>query len=293
LQADLRGVPRNLLPVPTKVPYGPELASLFARHPITIDVLSPGFVHGYSHKQIHGFASGGFMLMNRKQDFVDTFGEAGAAVSYVDANDLDAKVDRFLSDPRRRREVGDVIRERIAADFQLKQVLWRALDAAFRCAAAAGSNPHSVKPGKSDPPVTTVRNLLPSIRSEPHWLGASVQHRNMGALISTGAEAWGYAAVIDIPPLVNAMNEPHLRLSLLVEAGRIGLAALLDATGTLVSEQFVSPSSAPVTVTIELPRKGAAAVILRNTVGTTSRAVVLEAKLCDRPVRRAAWAAHF
>ena len=80
------------------------------------------------------------------------------------------------------------------------------------------------------------------------------------------------------------MNEPPLRLSLLVEAGRIGLAALLDATGTLVSEQFVSPSAVPVTVTIELPREGVATVILRNTVGTMSCAIILEASLCDRPV---------
>jgi len=285
LKVDLRRVPRNLLPVPTQVPYGPELASLFARHPITIDVLNPGFVHGYSHKQIHGFASGGFMLMNWKQDFVDTFGEAGAAVSYVDTDDLAVKVDRFLSDPRHRREVGDVIRERIAAGFQLKPVLWRALDAAFLCATAAGSNPNATTPCTTErPATTTVMNLIPNIRSEPHWLGASVQHGGVGTLISTGAEAWAYAAAISIPPLVSAMNEPHLRLSLLVEAGRIGLAALLSASGTLVSEQFVSPSAAPVTVTIELPREGMSTVILRNTVGTTSRARVLEASLCDRAV---------
>jgi len=296
LKMDLHRVPGNLLPVPTQVPYGPELASLFARHPITIDVLSPGFVHGYSHKQIHGFASGGFMLMNRKQDFVDTFGEAGAAVSYVDADDLGAKVDRFLSDPKHRCEMGDVIREKIAACFQLKPVLRRALDAAFRCAAAAGSNPNATKPCKTDQykterSVTTVMSLLPNIRSEPHWLGAGVHHGDVGTLISTGAEAWAYAAAIGIPPL-RAMNEPHLRLSLQVEAGRIGLAALLEATGTLVSEQFVSPSAAPVTVTIELPREGVATVILRNTVGTTSRAIVLEASLCDHPVSTSPIAEH-
>jgi hypothetical protein len=269
------------------------LAGLFARHPITIDVLNPGFVHGYSHKQIHGFASGGFMLMNWKQDFVDTFGEAGAAVSYVDADDLCAKVDRFLGDPRLRCEVGDAIRERIAARFQLRDVLWRALDAAFRCAAAASSNPNPTKPRKTDRPATTVMNLLPHMRSEPHWLGASVQHGDMGTLISTASEAWAYAAAIGIPPLVNAMNEPHLRLSVRVEAGRIGLSALFDATGTLIAEQFVSPSAAPVTVTVELPREGVATVMLRNTVETTTRAIVLEASLCDRPVETRARAEAF
>ena len=69
--------------------------------------------------------------------------------------------------------------------------------------------------------------------------------------------------------------------------------ALLSASGTLVSEQFVSPSAAPVTVTIELPREGVATVILRNTVGTTSRATVLKAGLCDCAVSTSGWAGAF
>ena len=130
--------------------------------------------------------------------------------------------------------------------------------------------------------MTKLLNLLPVMRSEPQWSGASVRHGSLGALVSTGPHAWAYAAAIGIPPVVNRMNEPHLRLSIKVETGRIGLSTLLDDTGTLVAEQVVSPSAGPVTVTVELPRHRAATLILRNSVEMSSRALVLEACLCDR-----------
>jgi hypothetical protein len=73
-----------------------------------------------------------------------------------------------------------------------------------------------------------------------------------------------------------------VRLSLVVEAGRIGLAVLERNSGMLVAEQVVSPTSRPVTINVELPHEGVQAVILRNTSGVSSRALVREAVLCDR-----------
>jgi hypothetical protein len=281
LQTDLRGVPENLLAVPGSVTFGPQLAEVFARHAITIDVLNPGFVQGYSHKQIHGFTAGGFMLLNRKQDYVDAFGEPGEAVSFTDGDDLRAKVERFLAHPKLRLEVGDAIRQTVAARFQLNDVLSRALQAAFHCAETTGSNPNAPLRRPSDHGVK-VMDLLPGLRTQAYWSDARVQQQDRGALLSTPARAWAYAASIDIPPMVTELNEPHVRVSLIVEAGRIGIAALRDDTRALVGEQVVSPSGQPVTVTVELPRQGAATVIFRNTVETTSRAVILEASLCDR-----------
>jgi hypothetical protein len=81
---------------------------------------------------------------------------------------------------------------------------------------------------------------------------------------------------------VKDLHEPYVRLRLIVGAGRVGLAALQNATGTLLGEQFVSPSTDPITVIVDLPREGARTVILRNTLDMVSRARVLEASLCDR-----------
>jgi hypothetical protein len=95
-------------------------------------------------------------------------------------------------------------------------------------------------------------------------------------------QQWGYAAEIKIPESVRKMQEPHLRLSLMVEAGAIGVAAMQDNLETLLEEQRVSASADPVTVTIELPHQGVSTVILRNTAQSASRARILEASLCDR-----------
>jgi hypothetical protein len=273
LKTDEPDVPRNLTPIPGSIPFGPDLAATFARHTITIDIFNPGSIHGYSHKPMLAFASGGFMLVNRRRDFVRAFGEAGEAVSYD--RDLRAKIDRFLSNPRYLREVGEEIRATISARFQLRDVLTRVLDAAFLCAEGA--------PRRPDPPlqIVTAKNLLKKIRCRREWSGASVELRN-GAAVIVAPQQWGYAAEIKIPGSVRKMQEPHLRLSLMVEAGAIGVAALKTNTETLMEEQLVSATRAPVTVTVELPHQGVSTVILRNTAESASRARVLEASLCDR-----------
>ncbi len=132
LKTDAPGVPVNLLPVPGRIPFGSELAATLARHEVTVDVFNPGSVHGYSHKPMLAFAAGGFMLVDRRRDFVRAFGDAGEQVTYD--QDLDAKIDRFLTNPHDLVEVREAIRETIFARFQLKDVLLRVLDEAFRCA---------------------------------------------------------------------------------------------------------------------------------------------------------------
>ena len=135
LNTELSGVPRNLTAVHGHIPYGAELAACLTRHSIMVDVLNPGSIHGFSHKPMITFAAGGFMLVNRKRDFIAAFGEAGEAVSYTpEARDLAGKIDRFLTNPAYREEVGDAIRETISTRFQLRDVLARVLETAFRCA---------------------------------------------------------------------------------------------------------------------------------------------------------------
>jgi hypothetical protein len=281
LRTDTGDIPPNLVPVPTNVPYGPELATLFARHAITIDVLNPGFIHGYSHKQVHGFASGGFMLMNRKQDFVDVFGEAGEAVSCTGADDVAAKVDYFLTHPKQRQEVGDAIRQTVRSRFELKDVLVRALVRAGECMESMDLPAPAPLSSARRNQTPAVKNLLRKLRADPEWPGATVMHGDRGGLVSTGPQAWSYAAYVPMPAWLKDMQEPHLRFRLIVQSGRIGLAALHDGTGMLLDEQLVSPTADPVTVIVDLPREGACTVILRNTLDTVSRALVLEASLCD------------
>jgi hypothetical protein len=271
------------MPIPGEIPFGAPLATTLARRAVTIDVLNPGYVHGYGHKPILGFAAGGLVLLNRKRDFLEAFGEAGEAVSYGGADDLAGKVDRFLGDPRYRREVMAAIRETIAARYQLRDVLLRVLEAAWRCVERIGALERRARPDPGEKPPAVVMNLLRRICCEGHWIGASVQQVDGAVVIETAPQPWAYAARVAIPDMTAAMNEPLLRLRVAVQAGRIGIAALCEETGALVNEQLISPASNPVALAVELPREGVRTVILRNAAETASRALLLEAELCERP----------
>jgi hypothetical protein len=277
------GVPKNLIPVPGHIPYGPELAACLARHAITIDVFNPGTIRGFSHKPMITFASGGFMLVNRKDDFIAAFGDAGEAVSYdPESGDLAAKIDRFLGDPAYLREVGDAIRATISTRFQLKDVLARVMEAAFDRAGGTGAVSSGEPPRERS---TAIANLLPTIRSWRKSTAGSVRHSDGKALV-VGRRQWEWAAMIEIPKSAGELREPHLCMSILVEAGRIGAAVLLD-TGELMGEQHVSATEHAVKLTVELPRRGASRVILRGSSDGSARALVLEATLCDRGSRPA------
>lgn len=277
------GVPKNLIPVHVHIPYGPELAACLSRHTIVIDVFNPGAIRGFSHKPMITFASGGFMLVNRKDDFIAAFGDVGEAVSYdPESGDLAAKIDHFLSNPRYLREVGDAIRATISTRFQLKDVLARVMEAAFDRAGESGDVSYGARLGERS---AAIANLLPRIQSWRKWTAASVRHSDGKALVVCRRQ-WEWAAMIAIPKSAKELREPHLRISILVEAGRIGVAVLLD-TGKLIEEQHVSATEHAVSLTVELPTEGASKVILRSSASVASRAMVIEATLCDRSPRPA------
>jgi hypothetical protein len=273
LKTGAPGVPANLIPKPAQIPFGPELARTLARHTLTIDVFNPGSISGYSHKPMLAFASGGFMLVDRKPDFIAAFGEAGEAVSYH--RDLAAKIDRFLTDPAYLREVGDEIRDTIRTRFQLRHVLTRVINTAIQLAETT----HPPHPQIDS--THTVANLLPALRSLPHWTGATTDHTNAGAEIYMPPRAWQYCAEIPIPPLSATLRQPQLRLHLQVKSGRIGVSVLRAGGGPPRGEQFVAPSPLPVTLTLPLPPEPGAIVIFRNAVDADARVLVLSAALCD------------
>lgn len=99
--------------------FGVELACAFAATRIVVDLVNPGFVHGYGSKVVNGFAAGGFLLLDRKADFVARFGELGEAVSFSTADELEAKLDRYLTDERARCELGAALGARARAEHGL------------------------------------------------------------------------------------------------------------------------------------------------------------------------------
>ncbi len=279
LSSNAPNVPPNLVSLSeSEIAFGPELASVFARHKITIDVQSPGFIDGYSFKVVNVFASGGFALIDRKRHFVDAFGEAGAAVSYSDSDDLAGKIEHFLSHPRQRAELAAELRAQIADGHTLAHFFQSLLQAAHdHFAGARPSRPRANAGFETTSGHST--DLLPFLGTHPHWVGARVEHDETSALVITPPQAWSLAAEMPIPAGSEHIRRRSVRLTLRVDVGRIGVA--LSTADGLHAEQLVSATRTPVSMQLELPAEPAVVLILRNTVDATTRATILQATLWD------------
>lgn len=250
------GLPRHLRPAGT-VAFGADLAAAYARHPIIIDAQSAGFIHGFGHKPIHAFAAGGFMLVDRKDDFIAAFGEAGEAVSYASRDELAAKIDRFLAAPAYRREVGDAIRAHIRERHSLPDVLTRVLEAAAQT--TTGARPAAA---------ATMTDLLPRLRRTELFSKVRLKRHDGELSITTLPEKWTYAAAVRLP----ATRRARVEATLIVEAGRVDIGLLSDDRSHVTDQQpSVGPSRWPVIVHLELPDNRASAVVLRNMHDGVSR----------------------
>lgn len=110
---------------PERFRFGAELARAYAGIRIVVDLVNPGFLHGFGTKVVNCFAAGGFLLQDRKQDFVDRFGALGEAVSYASRGELAQKVDHFLTHERERVEISEALGEQIRAGHSLEAVFKR------------------------------------------------------------------------------------------------------------------------------------------------------------------------
>lgn len=277
-------VPANLTSVQGTIPLGPGLARTFARHAITIDVASPSFIDGFSHKPVLGFAAGGFVLLNRKRDFIATFGGEGDAVSYSSVDELAAKIDLYLSKPALRREIGEAIRDRLFARHGLQATLARVLESAAGEIAARA--PYRVPPAAK--PSVPVLDMLPLLRRwegeqpRPWWHFDRLRRRLDGVGISSTAADWGYAAGAALPTEITRMKEPHLRVTVTTEAGRLGVGLLRDPCAPPFLEHFVSPSRVPIELILELPHEASIQALMRKASDEPMRARVTRLMLCDR-----------
>jgi hypothetical protein len=269
----------NVTRIEGHVALGPPLARAFASHAITVDVLNPAFIAGYGHKPVLGFAAGGFVLLNRQRDFVDTFGDSGEAVSYSTADELAAKIDLYLTKPALRREIGDAIRDKLFARHTLHATLARVLDQA-----AAEIPQRGPRTAQLRRPSVPVLDLLPQLRrwGKWPWHPDRVQRRGDGVVVSCQAEDWGYAARAALPEQVARLNEPHLQLTVTTEAGRMGVGLVRDPSAPPILEQMVGPSRVPVEITLELPHDPSIQALIRKTSDEPARALVTRLTLCER-----------
>ena len=119
---------------PERFTFGADLAAAYAAIDVSIDVVNPGFIHGFGTKVMNCFAAGGFMLQDWKKDFVDRFGEPGRAISYSTLDELRAKVDHFSGHERERRAIAAALGETIRTECSLTHFFARVVARALQLA---------------------------------------------------------------------------------------------------------------------------------------------------------------
>lgn len=97
--------------------YFTELPLLFINSDVIVDVVNLGYNTGVSPKIMGCFACGGLVLFDYKSDFHQSMGDLGAQVMYRSLDQLNAMVDEYLANPRKRREVSRYLQHRVATEF--------------------------------------------------------------------------------------------------------------------------------------------------------------------------------
>jgi Glycosyl transferases group 1 len=263
----LTDAPSNLMPVPGHIPFGPALDEVFARHPIVVDVVSPGFGQTISQKLFRAFDAGGFMLVDRKPDFIQAFGDLAEAVSYSDRADLAAKIDFYLSKPARRREVAEAMRARIAHDRSLPDVLRRVIErAAEHPATSFGPSAAMPLRARGDERVDVLSRLRRS-----SMLGRARCRRSAGRVtISSPGPHWQDAAIMTVQGC-------RVDLRLRVETGQAFVGLLSGRE--MASYHIVSPSRHAVDLSFDIPGLSAAMIEVRSASAHPCRLVMTGASL--------------
>jgi hypothetical protein len=99
------------------VDYLRELPQVFNRTKITVDVTNQLAQHSAPAKFVECFAAGGFMLLDRRPDLIAAFGDAAAAVTYTNFDELNHKIDHFLTHDKERAELVAHFKHVIQRDY--------------------------------------------------------------------------------------------------------------------------------------------------------------------------------
>ena len=121
--------------------YGGPLAAAFHRSRVSIDVTNAPFINGFTSKFLACFAAGGFVLTTRKADMTMVLGSLVDAIGFSSAEELAAKLDKYLTDDRQRIQVAQEIRELVRRHWSTSAVFARTVPLALEYVRARGAVP--------------------------------------------------------------------------------------------------------------------------------------------------------
>jgi hypothetical protein len=288
--ADPGGIPRlkesEYIDYKGYVHFSSELPQVYAESRIVVDITNAAFISNCSTKPICCFASGGFCLFDYKADPVKHLGSDVEKVMFRSLDDLNAKIDHFLTNERERESLADHLRDvvRRKCDFQesVYQLatailaekagggIWSSLRGAaskvFAGRPRSGPTPLQLN-DEPDKPVASTRRLagvsmLPDI--SPYWAGAKLLSGSP-LQIQTAKSSWGYSAVFPIAKHDRARGTPGalwLQVTVRMISGSAGLGIFLH--GEMTEERLISTEDGLCTLLFPLPAKDQCGLLIRS-----------------------------
>jgi hypothetical protein len=255
--ADPAGIPRleksEFIEYRGCVDFSTELPQVYAGTRILVDMTNASFINNCSTKPICCFASGGFSLFDYRPDPCAHLGTEIEKVMFKSFEELNAKIDYFLTHERERESLANYLKEIIqlkcnytdsvydpavrilserAGDgvwASLKSVVSRVLGGG-----TANALPPLLINDEADKPIGPTERIAAAVRLadvsvEPDWLGAKLLSASP-MQIQTAEKAWGYSAMF---PVAQASRRPAggafwIEVRVQMVRGRAGIGLLLD-----------------------------------------------------------------
>jgi hypothetical protein len=271
--------------------FANELPRVYAGTRILVDVTNAAFISNCSTKPMCCFASGGFSLFDYKTDPVKHFGSDIERVMFKSFDDLNAKIDYFLTHEREREALADHLRDLIQrkSDFtdsvynpavqiladRVGTGIWSALkDAGSRVFNGIAGGPPVVQvsedPDKPGGPTQRLPDILfPLIY--PNWAGASLLSEQP-MQIRTAESAWGNSALFPVAKY-DATDGARGAMWLQVEARAVSGSISLGLSMTddeLTEHRVIRMEDGPRTLFFPLPATGLRGLLVRSTEAPSS-----------------------
>ena len=206
------------------VDFAKDLPSVYAGAEITLDVTNAAFITNCSSKPICCLAAGGFPLFDYKPDVIEAIGSDAAMLMYRSVEELNSKIEYYLSHPKEKRQLARSLRERVRKKCDFAEVIHASaarilnrdvgegllsrLKGLVAGTPVATPGPATRKPVKvvtipEKPAIDAVEiktfDVRRDIRTFPYWPGARIVSEEP-LVIQTADQSWSYSAYLDIEP---------------------------------------------------------------------------------------------
>ena len=287
--------------------FATELPRVYARSRILVDVTNAAFINACSTKPICCFAAGGFCLFDDKPDARAQLGEGAEQVMYRSADELNAKIEYFLSHERERKALARHLQERIRTRYSFTEEVHESAARVLADAYARGLRGLKVRAARSvrrllrhqrnlfassyeRPPVPTIRVRgginLSGVQIFDQWSGAR-KLSSAPLRIETADGDWGYSALFPISAQAQQAQEGGERwisVTTRTISGRVGIG-LLDHDSNLVAERFVEEDDVARTLLFKVPSRGVQGLMFRSGGTASSVAEVSAIALREEATR--------